>query len=245
MSSRMRTAPRAASEETRNQIKAAAQLLFARHGVDAVTVQQIVDAAGQRNNAALYYHFRTKEELIRQMVVDGAAVLDARRREMLDDMEKRGGPANIREVMLVLIMPVIELGEDERWRGYIRFTSHLQASDPKALRDALNNRWNASYVECFNHLKRMLPLPVAIVEQRLSIFAIYANAVLSAHEAALESRNTKSSRLWGQPFTLENILDMLEAAITCPPSQAALAKLQETGAARDPAAPVSINPSRG
>src|ERR1700726_603928 len=222
MSSRMRTAPRAASEETRNQIKAGAQMLVARHGVDAVTVQEIVDAAGQRNNAALYYHFRTKEELIRQMVVDGAAVLDARRREMLDEMGKRGGPASIREVMLVLIMPVIELGEDERWRGYIRFTSHLQASDRKALRDALNNRWNASYVECFNHLKRMLPLPAAIVEQRLPILTIYANAVLSAHEAASESRNTKSSRLWGQPFTIENIVDMLEAAITCPPSQATL-----------------------
>jgi AcrR family transcriptional regulator len=234
MSSRMRTTPRAASEETKNQIKAAAQMLFARHGIDAVTVQQIVDAAGQRNNAALYYHFRTKEELIRQMVVDGAAVLDARRREMLDDMEKRGGPASIREVMLVLIMPVIELGEDERWRGYIRFTSHLQASDPKALRDALNSRWNASYVECFNHLKRMLPLPAAIVEQRLPILTIYANAVLSAHEAALESRNTKSSRLWGQPFTIENILDMLEAAISCPPSPATMTELQETGAMRDP-----------
>jgi AcrR family transcriptional regulator len=227
----MRTAPRAASEETRNQIKAAAQMLFARHGVDAVTVQQIVDAAGQRNNAALHYHFRTKEELIRQMVVDGATVLDARRREMLDEMEQRGGPANIREVMLVLIMPVIELGDDERWRGYIRFTSHLQASDPKTFRDALNNRWNASYVECFNHLKRMLPLPAAIAEQRLSIFAIYANAVLSAHEAALESR--KSSRLWGQPFTIDNILDMLEAAITCPPSEAALTKIPEAGAKRD------------
>jgi AcrR family transcriptional regulator len=222
MSSRIKTAPRAASEQTRDQIKVAAQMLFARHGVDAVTVQQIVDAAGQRNNAALYYHFRTKEELIRQMVVDGAAVLDARRREMLDEMGKRGGPASIREVMLVLIMPVIELGEDERWRGYIRFTSHLQASDPKALHDALNNRWNVSYVECFNHLKRMLPLPAAIVEQRLPILTIYANAVLSAHEAALESRNTKSSRLWGQSFTIENILDMLEAAISCPPSQATL-----------------------
>jgi AcrR family transcriptional regulator len=238
----MRTAPRAASEETRNQIKAAAQMLFARHGVDAVTVQEIVDAAGQRNNAALYYHFRTKEELIRQMVVDGAAVLDARRREMLDDMAKRGGPASIREVMLVLIMPVIELGEDERWRGYIRFTSHLQASNPTALRDALNNRWNAGYVECFNHLKRLLlPLPAAIVEQRLSILAIYSNAVLSAHEAALESRNTRNSRLWGQPFTIENILDMLEAAITGPPSQGTLAKLQETETTRDPTAPVRIN----
>jgi AcrR family transcriptional regulator len=231
MSSRMRTAPRAGSEETRNQIKAAAQMLFARNGIDAVTVQQIVDAAGQRNNAALHYHFRTKEELIRQMVVDGATVLDARRRDMLEDMAKRGGPASIREVMLVLIMPVIELGEDERWRGYIRFTSQLQASNPKSLRDALNNRWNAGYIECFDHLKRMLPLPAAIAEQRLSMLAIYANAVLSAHEAARESRNTRNSRLWGQPFTIENMLDMLEAAITCRPSAATTAKLQDAGPA--------------
>src|SRR6201987_6029483 len=226
MSSRSRSGARATSEETRNQIKAAAQMLFARRGVDGVTVQEIVDAAGQRNNAALHYHFGSKEELILQMVVDGAAVLDERRREMLDEIEARGGPKSIREVMLVLVMPVIELGEDERWRGYVRFTSNLQASDPKTLRDALNNRWNASYIECFDHFKRMLPLPAALAEQRRSILTIYANAVLSAREAALESRNTRNSRLWGQSFTIENILDMLEAAIACPPSGPTLAKLQ-------------------
>ena len=225
--SRPRTSRRAASEETRNQIKAAAQMLFARRGVDAVTVQEIVDAAGQRNNAALHYHFGSMEELIRQMVVDGAAVLDRRRREMLGEIEARGGPKSIREVMLVLMLPVIELAEDERWRGYIRFTSNLQASNPRALRDALANRWNSGYVACFNYLKQMLPLPPAIIEQRLSMFAIYANSILSAHEAALESRNTRSSRLWDQPFTIENMIDMMEAAITCAPSKSTLSKLRE------------------
>jgi hypothetical protein len=39
----------------------------------------------------------------------------------------------------------------------------------------------------------------------------------------------------GTAFTIENILDMLEAAITQPPSQATLAKLQETGATGDSA----------
>lgn len=232
MSTRTREGSREASEDTKNQIKAAAQMLFARHGVDAVTVQQIVSAAGQRNNAALHYHFGSKEELIRQMVVDGAAVLDRRRREMLDEMKAGGGPKSIRDVVVVLMMPVIELGRDERWRGYIRFTSNLQASDPKALRAALNHRWNSGYVECFEYLKRMLPLPTAIVEQRLSIFMIYANAVLSAHEAAQESRQAGSSRLWGQPFTIENILDTLEAALTSPPSGQTRTKLRETRSGR-------------
>lgn len=218
MSTRIRVVPRAASEETRNQIKAAAQLLFARHGAEGVTVQQIVAAAGQRNNAALHYHFGSKEELIRQMVVDGAAVLDQRRQGMLREMEARGGPATIREVLLILVMPVIELGDDERWRGYIRFTSNLQASDPKTFREALNNRWNAGYVACFTILKRMLPLPAALVDQRLSLLSIYSNAILSAREVAQEARRGSKSRLWDQRFTIENILDTLEATISCPPS---------------------------
>jgi AcrR family transcriptional regulator len=227
MSSRSSPAARASSEETKSQIKMAAQMLFARRGVDGVTVQEIVDSAGQRNNAALHYHFGSKEELIREMVVDGAAVLDKRRRRMLDEIEARGGPKSVREVMVVLVMPVIELCEDERWRGYIRFTSKLQASDPKTLRAALNTRWNSGYVTCFNYLKQMLPLPATIIEQRLSMFAIYANSILSAHEAALESHNTRNSRLWGQPFTIENMLDTLEATLTCPLSDQTLAKLRE------------------
>jgi AcrR family transcriptional regulator len=210
--------PRAASLRTKNQIKAAAQLLFARQGIDAVTVQEIVTAAGQRNNAALHYHFGSRDELIRELVVDGAAVLEARRQEMLREMRARGGPTTVREVLLILVMPVIELGNDERWRGYIRFTSHLQASNREALTSALNNKWNAGYVACFDYLRKMIPLPTKLMDQRLSIFAIYANAILSAREAALEAKKSRRSRLWDKPFTIENILDTMEATLTCSPS---------------------------
>jgi hypothetical protein len=99
------------------------------------------------------------------------------------------------------------------------------------LRAALNNRWNAGYVACFAHLKRMLPLPAALVEQRLSIFSIYANAILSAREAAAETRNSKNG-LWDQRFTIDNILDTLEAAITCPPSAPTLAQSDRAGGGR-------------
>ena len=96
------------------------------------------------------------------------------------------------------------------------------------MRAAPNHRWNSGYAECFEYLKKILPLPAAVIEQRLSIFMIYANAILSAHEAALEKRHARSSRLWGQPFTIENMLDTLEAALTCPPSEQTQAKLPET-----------------
>jgi len=225
MSSKASPVSRAVPADTKGQIKAAAQMLFARHGVEGVTVQQIVAAAGQRNNAALHYHFGSKEELIRQLIVDGAAVLDERRQAMLRDMDVRGGPSDIREVLLILIMPVIELAEDARWRGYIRFTSNLQTSDRETLRAALSHRWNAGYVTCFAHLKRLIPQPVELVEQRLTLFAIYANAILSAREEAIEKRKSKQSRLWDQRFTIENILDTLEATLVCKPSSATLENL--------------------
>ena len=217
--SRARKGGRSPSIQTRAQLKMAAQLLFAHHGVNAVTVQQIVAAAGQKNNAAIHYHFGSKEELVREIVVDGAAVLERRRQEMLKELDAKGGPKTVRDVLHVLIMPVIELENEPQWRGYIRFTSHLHASDREALARALDNRWNSGYVACFDHLKKMVKISSKLLDQRLSLLNIYANAVLSARDAALEDSKTAQSRLWGQRFTLENILDSLEAALVSAPSE--------------------------
>lgn len=50
---------------TREAILAAAERLFAEHGVYAVSNRQVSDAAGQGNNAAVGYHFGTKADLVR------------------------------------------------------------------------------------------------------------------------------------------------------------------------------------
>jgi AcrR family transcriptional regulator len=215
--------------DTKAQLKAAAQLLFARYGVNAVTVQQIVNAAGQRNNAALHYHFGDKDELIRQLVVDGAKVLDQRRREMLNALEIRGRPPSVRDILVVLVMPVFELSNDARWAGYVRFTSNLQSTNRAMLRPALNSKWNGGYVACLAHLKALLPaIPEPLIDQRLSILGIYANAILSAREAALDTPTARQARFWQRRYTLENILDTLEATITCKPSSTSLALVSQS-----------------
>ena len=48
---------RSDGRETKVRMKAVAQRLFAQHGIDGVTVADIVAAAGQRNKASLQYHF--------------------------------------------------------------------------------------------------------------------------------------------------------------------------------------------
>ena len=54
--------------ETRARLKEAAQRLFSERGVEGVSIDQMLAAAGQRNKASLHYHFGTKLDLVRELV---------------------------------------------------------------------------------------------------------------------------------------------------------------------------------
>jgi AcrR family transcriptional regulator len=91
-------APAGSPENTREQILAVALELFSTHGFDGTALQQIADRLGV-TKAALYYHFKTKDELlaaiVEPMFSDVEAVLDfpqagerhrlQRRRQRLED----------------------------------------------------------------------------------------------------------------------------------------------------------------
>jgi AcrR family transcriptional regulator len=221
-----KTSAMANRDRTRQRLKDAAQQLFAQRGIDAVSIQEIVSAAGQRNNASLHYYFGTKDELVMELVVDGAKLVDQRRQAMLDEMERVGGPTTVRDVVYALIWPVISLGESEEQQGtYVRFIATLQLSHRGLLRKALEDKWNTGYRRCLDHIRRLLPgLPSPLLEQRLSIVGIYGNAVLAAREAALEA-GAESHRFWGHTHTMENIIDTIQASLECAPSPATLDKL--------------------
>jgi AcrR family transcriptional regulator len=72
----MTTPVRAASsralqaEQTRQQILATAQRLFAERGYDATSLQLIADEMGL-TKAAVYYHFRAKDDILRAVLQPG------------------------------------------------------------------------------------------------------------------------------------------------------------------------------
>lgn len=217
---------RANGEQTKRKLKNAAQALFAERGFDAVTVQQIVAAAGQRNNASLHYHFGSKEDLARQLVVDGAKRIDRRRQAMLDALEARDRPLHLREAMAALVEPVASLGDSPEERSYLRFIANLQFSRRALLREALGTEWNTGYRRCLEHLRRLTPdVPAPLLEQRLSLSGIYGNAILAAREDFLERRNRSPDRFWDHAYTLENIIDTLLATVISRPSPETLAAL--------------------
>lgn len=213
---------RADGIETRARLKAEAQRLFALRGIDGVSVQDIVSAAEQRNNASLRYYFGNKLELARELVVDGARIVDEIRQAMLDELEQQG-KLTLSSVMDALTLPLLELSERTGQATYIRMIANLQLNNRAFLREALADKWNAGYKRCFANLARLLPdIPAPILAQRLTLAGnIYGNAVWAAWESSKDSEDP--SRFWARSYTISNVMDTLQSVLETPPSARTLA----------------------
>lgn len=226
-------------DETRRTLKRAARRLFAEHGVDGVGVREIVEAAGQRNAGALHYYFGTKDELVEELVLDGAKLIDAARQAMLNQMEARGGPHTVREVIRALVLPSLDpnggSGEQET---YLRFILGLQSHKHRQhFRNILANRWADGYQRCLAHLRRLLaPTPVELINQRLVFLGMSMHILLASREEALDMAGAEPHPFWSQPHTIEAVIDGLQAMVEKPPSPELLAAFHADAKA-GPAAP--------
>jgi AcrR family transcriptional regulator len=193
-----------------------ARRLFAERGVDGVTVREIAKAAGQKNHGAVGYYFGSKEALVREIVVDGAMAIDARRNALLDTLEANGGPRTTREVVDVLIRGAVEGDASEDY--YICFITMLSMSHRDLMMDALENRWNAGYLRCLQHLRRLMPadLTPALKNQRFVFMGAYLSSVLAARQRAL-SDLSRAHPTWGSNHTLEHFAHTVTAMLDVPP----------------------------
>lgn len=205
---------------TRDLLKLAARRLFAHRGLDGVSVRDIVLAAGQRNSGSLHYYFGTKENLARELVSDGAKLIDQRRNGQLDDIERAGGPRRLREIIEVLVWPSTGLaGERGEEDTYIRFITILQISHRQLFLDALEGRWASGYERCLVHIRRLLKdIDPVILTQRLVFMSLYMRAAMSSREAALEA-GSQSHHFWSAEITMQNLIDTIEGILRPAPSR--------------------------
>lgn len=219
-------------EETRARLKAVAQRLFALRGLAGVSVQDIVSEAGQRNNASLRYYFGTKTELARELIVDGAQLLDEHRQAMVDALEREGRAKDMRAILKAFSEPVLRLREQPGQTHYIRMIANFQLHDRAFLRECLADTWNVGYKRCAAHLMNLMPnVPDELKEQRISLTGIYGNALWAARELALESN--RPGKLWACEATIANALDTMQLMLEGSPSGETLGQLSHAGRAEE------------
>ena len=122
------------SVETRQRIIGAAEKLFAMRGIEGVSIRDITKAAGV-NLAAINYHFGTKSALAAEVFKHCIDPLNARRLELLDEVEKKAGnkPPKLEAVLEAVIRPAVERGFDHEQENetFLRLTGRC-LSEPNA-----------------------------------------------------------------------------------------------------------------
>ncbi len=202
----------------RAHIKLAARRLFAERGVDGVTTREIVKAAGQKNQGSLNYYFGTKEDLVREIVVDGAKLIDERRTDALNALMADGGPKNIKDITDILIFPAVRISRGGKYHedSYSRFITMLGNSHPEIFATALANKWNSGYQRCLSELRKMLPdIPPTVLNQRFTFIGAYLGSVLSMRERVLTDEN-RPAKLWASEGTLHHFSQTMASILTAP-----------------------------
>ena len=121
-------------EATRQSLMRAAERLFAEKGANNVTIREIVETAGQKNESALQYHFKNLEGLIAATHRYRDAQIVAVRSRCLDELADQSDQSDqpqLRDIATAMVHPTFELaGKHADFRRYIRgFSLSLATSD--------------------------------------------------------------------------------------------------------------------
>ncbi|MEO5597110.1 MAG: helix-turn-helix domain-containing protein [Novosphingobium sp.] len=198
--------------DTRTKIKVAARKLFAERGLEAVTVREIVAAAGAKNGGSLNYYFKSKEGLVSELISEIFKDSSRAWLECLSELDKRGGPTSVRDIVDIIVRaPNADAYTDPSPTAH-RFLAGVLFMRRKEL---------TSYLEQMNFLvfNRMLQLivelrsdiPESVMRQRLIFFAWYVLSVQAAYEAWRASK--KRSDVWRQPDPLLHLVDTATALL--------------------------------
>lgn len=210
--------PQPEATSTRERIKREARLLFATRGINGVSTREIIKASGQKNTASLGYYFGSKENLVRELIIDGAQIIDERRNAALDRLEADGGPKSVRQLTDILIFTAVRMSpaQPSQEDSYSRFITHIGQHYPALFWDTLGDRWLLGFKRCFEHFRAFMPgLPEAVKTQRNQLVASYLGAVLSLRERTLTG-DDQAAGLWAQEGSLHHFSQTMAAMIEQP-----------------------------
>ena len=142
------------------QLLVTAERLFARHGLDGVSLRQIAAEAGQYNNSAVRYHFGSKDRLLHAILSYRLGDLIQRRELLL----QRADPDDLRSRIEAHLVPLLELAEAPD-NHYVSFVEQLQRSGDETVfagqQEALRSR--AEFAAAMRRFLVDLPEPALTV----------------------------------------------------------------------------------
>ena len=118
----------ATKRDTKTDILDAGQKLMAEHGINGISLRAMLVEAGA-NNAALHYHFGSREALIEAIVARHGRRNSERRREIIEQLLARNETVDVYDVVDAMVDPILQMlaEEGESGRRFLRFLARLHS----------------------------------------------------------------------------------------------------------------------
>jgi len=214
--------------DTREKLVLAAERLFAEKGIDNVSLREINRAAGQKNVAALHYHFGAREALLEAIFERRMSGINRRRVAMLDAIEASGREPDVRAVVEALVLPLAEQLDPAADGGhYIRFLAQAISDPGVDVGELVRDKFDHGMART-RALARALfaDLPPEIVDQRMRLASAHMVQAL-ADTARRLATGRKPDRAGGTALFVANLIDTIAGALSAPVSDETLALLAD------------------
>jgi AcrR family transcriptional regulator len=176
----------------------AAERLIAERGF-GVPLRDIARAAGQRNNSAVNYHFRSRQDLLDAVVARRLLPMERERERMLDELGEHDA-GDVHALMRILVLPLLQLESTH----YARF---LQVVGPRLRNEPMDSAETA-WPRVLDALSHAVPFADRRTRhRRVAAVATAMFALAAEHERSAQDGS-------GGANDPEEIVHMLAAMLT-------------------------------
>jgi len=191
-----------------------AERLFAERGIEGVSLREVASVAGQANNAAVHYHFKSRQGLVGAIFAYRVAQMDLIRSKMLRRLVTAGQERDLRALLSVLLLPHVGLVDERGTHPHARFlsqyvTHYRPAGMPHVGADLSTAESLMKTTDLIYDCLEFLPRELA--RKRLELITLLFLSMLNRHDAAMIAERP-------QPPLQEQIDDTIEMALAALPA---------------------------
>lgn len=215
------------SAATREKLILAAERLFGEAGIDAVALRTISQAAGQRNNTSVQYHFGDKYELVQAIFEYRDTQLEPVRAAMLERARTENRLDEVKSLLRVIFEPAFQVYARDGNVSYLKFYSvYTIQYRPRGIPHPSDTE--SGNTKVFHKVigllrQRLLYLDQGRFDFRLeTVGSMFLNAFV--HYDANKERSAMSATM-----LLEEVMEMMTLALCAPPWPPGTDAMEGTG----------------
>ncbi|WP_394554819.1 TetR/AcrR family transcriptional regulator [Agromyces sp. MMS24-JH15] len=189
----------------------AAERLFAEHGISAVPLRDIGVEAGQRNHAAVQYHFGDRDAVVRAIMESRGGQSEVVRTDLVAGLMAGGVVPGVSDVVDAFVRPLaIHIQPDNH---YLAFLSLYITEEGGYEGLGTGVHTGASVITLRALLPRLVPeIPEAVLDERWWVTLTSAVHTLARYQAG-QSKGVRTVKI---DVLIADLVAYLSAGLTAP-----------------------------